>query len=73
MTISSEGWFGLKAITLIPVGYVEQEILRNIAASLENTLRIKAELGSAIHQAELGSAIHQAIRTRTTFLHASDQ
>jgi hypothetical protein len=64
MTISSEGWFGLKAITLIPVGYVEQEILRNIAASLENTLRIKAELGSAIHQ---------AIRTRTTFLHASDQ
>lgn len=45
MTISSEGWFGLKEITIIPVGDVDLKILNDITKSLEKILKIKAELG----------------------------
>ncbi len=46
MTVSSEGWFGLKEITIVPVGEVDPIILKDIVTSLKKELNIKAELGS---------------------------
>jgi archaemetzincin len=48
MTISSEGWFGLKAITIIPIGSVESRILNQIASQLEKNLQIKVDLGDEL-------------------------
>ncbi len=45
MTISSEGWFGLKAITIIPIGEVEEQTLEELTSELERILEIKTETG----------------------------
>jgi len=49
MTVSSEGWFGLKEITIIPVGEVDREVLTNLANELEAEFNLKTELGSEMH------------------------